>query len=52
MESFVALGGVVLAEGPHHELPVPPQVVGIGAFVSLAVLLLITLAFGKGRPHS
>jgi hypothetical protein len=34
------------------ELPVPPYVFGIIAFALLVLLLLITLALGKGRPHS
>ncbi|WP_375430567.1 hypothetical protein [uncultured Friedmanniella sp.] len=34
------------------ELPVPPYVFGIIAFGLLVILLLITLALGKGRPHS
>ncbi|WP_020577394.1 hypothetical protein [Actinopolymorpha alba] len=46
MESFV-----LLAQETHHELPVPAPVIGFVAFVLLSVLLLITLAIGKGRPH-
>lgn len=34
------------------ELPVPAEVIGVGAFVLLFILLMITLAFGKGREHS
>jgi hypothetical protein len=30
-------------------LPVPPWAVGVGAFVGLTLLLLITLTFGKDR---
>ena len=49
-----AVEGAVLAaaaEG-HRQLPVPPWAIGLGAFVLLLVLLMITLLFGKGRPHS
>jgi hypothetical protein len=34
-------------KGP--DLPVEPWVVGVGAFVLLVVLLLVTLSFGKDR---
>ena len=34
------------------DLPVPPVVFGLIAFGLLVLLLLITLALGKGRPHS
>jgi hypothetical protein len=49
MESYVLS---VLAQAPHAELPAPAIVIGGGAFAALLVLLLITLAIGKGRPHS
>ena len=41
----------VLATGEEHarELPAEPWVIGVGAFVLLTVLLLITLSFGKDR---
>ncbi len=32
-----------------HELPVQPWVIGLGAFIALIGLLLVTLAFGKDR---
>jgi hypothetical protein len=35
-----------------HELPAPPWAIGVLAFVVLALMMLITLAIGKGRPHS
>jgi branched-subunit amino acid transport protein len=35
-----------------HELALPPWAIGVLAFVLLAILMLITLAIGKGRPHS
>ncbi|MGI8614836.1 MAG: hypothetical protein ACR2KL_12985 [Nocardioidaceae bacterium] len=35
-----------------RELPVPPFVIGLIAFGFLATLLLWTLAYGKGRPHT
>lgn len=34
------------------ELPAPPWVFGVIAFVLLFTMLMITLAIGKGRPHS
>lgn len=43
---------VVLAQAEHTELPVPPVVIGAGAFILLLLLLAFTLAFGKGRPHA
>ncbi len=35
-----------------NELPIPPWGIGLIAFGLLAILMLITLAVGKGRPHS
>ena len=35
-----------------RELPVPPIVYGIVGFAVLLALLFVTLAVGKGRPHS
>jgi hypothetical protein len=53
MSSFVTtLAATVVAEAPHRELPAPSLVYGISVFAALLALLLITLAFGKGRPHS
>lgn len=44
---------VILAQAEEHmKLPVPPIVIGLGAFILLCVLLLVTLAIGKGRPHA
>jgi hypothetical protein len=51
MESFAMVISTLVAQ-PHRELPVPSYVIGIIAFVLLSVLLLVTLAIGKGRPHS
>jgi hypothetical protein len=34
------------------ELPFPPLVFGLIAFALLVALLVITVALGKGRPHS
>lgn len=34
------------------ELPVPPLVFGMIAFLCLLAMLLIVLSIGKGRPHS
>jgi hypothetical protein len=42
----------LLAADQVRELPFPPAVFGIAAFVLLTLLLVITLAIGKGRPHS
>lgn len=33
-------------------LPLPPLAFGLIAFAIFVILLLITLAAGKGRPHS
>ena len=41
-----------LAEETHAEEGFPPIGWGLGAFGILATLLLITLMFGKGRPHA
>jgi hypothetical protein len=35
-----------------RELPMPAPFFGVLAFIILLLLLLITLAIGKGRPHS
>jgi hypothetical protein len=41
----------VLATGEKNarELPAEPWAIGVGAFVLLAVLLAVTLTFGKDR---
>jgi hypothetical protein len=53
MESYASLAGsIVAAQSGHLELPVPAEVIGLGSFILLTILLLITLAIGKGRPHS
>jgi hypothetical protein len=41
----------VLATGEEkaRELPAEPWAIGVGTFVLLTVLLLITLSFGKDR---
>jgi hypothetical protein len=36
-------------ESSGVNLPVPPWVVGVGAFTLLCVLLAVTLTFGKDR---
>jgi hypothetical protein len=33
-------------------LPLPPLVYGLIAFLLLMTLLIVTVALGKGRPHS
>jgi hypothetical protein len=44
---------VLLAEEAHaEEGGFPAEGWGIGALVILMTLLLVTLAFGKGRPHA
>ncbi|WP_174257842.1 hypothetical protein [Phytoactinopolyspora alkaliphila] len=44
---------VLLAEEAHvDEGGFPAVGWGIGALVILMTLLLVTLAFGKGRPHA
>lgn len=40
-----------LTEAAHRDLGAPAWVFGAFAFGALFVLLLITLIFGKGRPH-
>ncbi len=42
----------LLAAEQTSELPLPPVAVGILAFGLLAGLLMLTLSFGKGRPHT
>ncbi|MBA3530160.1 MAG: hypothetical protein H0T91_12790 [Propionibacteriaceae bacterium] len=43
---------ILLETEGGHELPFPSWVFGLVAFALLVVLLLITLAIGKGRAHS
>jgi hypothetical protein len=43
--------GSILLE-TTRELPIPPWGFGVLAFVVLGLLMVITLAIGKGRPHS
>ena len=35
-----------------NELPIPAWGFGVVAFLLLTAMLLLTLAIGKGRPHS
>ena len=42
----------VLAGDAAQEAGVPPIVWGLGVLAVLMLLLIITLAFGKGRPHA
>jgi hypothetical protein len=47
------LWGFLPLETEHvNELPIPAWGYGVIAFVMLAILMLITLAIGKGRVHS
>ncbi|HET9647719.1 MAG TPA: hypothetical protein VFP34_05740 [Microlunatus sp.] len=41
-----------LLETAAHELPIPAWGFGLIAFGLLAILMLITLTVGKGRPHA
>ncbi|WP_166348430.1 hypothetical protein [Phytoactinopolyspora limicola] len=43
---------VLLADEASSDGGFPAEGWGIGAFIILIALLAITLAFGKGRPHS
>ena len=45
-------GLTVLEAEITRELPMPAWAFGILAFVLLLILLFLTLAIGKGRPHS
>jgi hypothetical protein len=45
-------GLTLLETEAGRELPIPPWAFGLIAFVLLVLMLLITLAIGKGRPHS
>ena len=42
---------LLAAEATHVERDTNPELWGIGALVILFALLLITVTFGKGRPH-
>ena len=44
--------GVLLEAAVHRELPIPAWGFGVIAFTLLLILLILTLAIGKGRPHS
>ncbi len=41
-----------LAAGTEAESAVPAEMWGAGAIIAFLLLLGITLAFGKGRPHT
>ncbi len=45
-------GLTLLETGVVRELPMPPWAFGLVAFGLLLLLLFLTLALGKGRPHS
>jgi hypothetical protein len=46
------LGLTLLEAESLRELPIPAWAFGIIAFALLLGLLALTLAIGKGRPHS
>jgi hypothetical protein len=48
----MTLGLTLLETEITRELPMPAPFFGVLAFIILLLLLLITLAIGKGRPHS
>jgi hypothetical protein len=45
----VAAARVLAETSQGRDLPVEPWAIGLGAFLALVVLLLITLSFGKDR---
>jgi hypothetical protein len=48
----MTLGLTLLETEITRELPMPAPFFGVLAFIILLLLLLMTLAIGKGRPHS
>jgi hypothetical protein len=46
------LGQTLLEAEAARELPIPAWGFGVIAFLLLMALLALTLAIGKGRPHS
>jgi hypothetical protein len=48
----MTLGLTLLQTEEGHNLPIADWAFGLLAFLFLLALLLITLAIGKGRPHS
>ena len=46
------LGLTLLEAEAARELPIPAWAFGVIAFALLVSLLVLTLAIGKGRPHS
>ncbi len=48
----MTFGLALLETGVEREIPIPAFGFGIIGFGLLVGLLLITLAIGKGRPHS
>ncbi len=46
------LGQTLLEAEAVRELPIPAWAFGVIAFLLLMALLALTLAIGKGRPHS
>lgn len=48
----MSLGLTLLEAEVTRELPMPAVLFGVLAFGMLLGLLAITLAIGKGRPHS
>ena len=49
---MMTFGLTVLETEVGRELPAPPWVFGLIALALLMLMLYITLAIGKGRPHS
>jgi TRAP-type C4-dicarboxylate transport system permease small subunit len=48
----MTFGLTLLQTEGGHELPAPDWAFGVIAFALLVAMLMITLAIGKGRPHS
>ena len=48
----MTLGFTVLEAEITRELPMRAPWFGVLAFIILLLLLILTLAIGKGRPHS
>lgn len=49
MTAQTVAAALATGEEKARELPAEPWAIGVGAFVLLTVLLLITLSFGKDR---
>jgi hypothetical protein len=52
MSTLAMTEASVRAAEETRDLPISPLAIGLIAFGILTLLLIVTMGFGKGRPHT